>query len=370
MAAAAYCRTLGATRLYKKIDSTLRGHVRAEIHAALNGWEPESIAIVCPAFPEMGRTVLNGEVCVNGVPVSETALAKDPVNPVTDSRVPVLIGGAHVRHIAGESAQALADRIDASGPAVAVDAADAAELQRVAEAVVLMGSRAIAVGSAGLASHLARLWAVDTSALRRKSDPLDTEGTLTIVIVTSCQDLASQQAAVVSMAGATVFQPTAAELLDDHAWSQSSERAINQLNNGESILLLKAPTERRTDFSAALIPQRFADLAVRVIAGSEPNEKGHHARVSGVVVTGGDGARALTHALGATGLSIEGEVAIGIPLGRLVGGSAAGLRIVTKAGGFGAADALLQAVHAVRGEPAAAAHSQHPAGFAPADGAF
>src|SRR5262245_23419881 len=44
-------RTAGITRLYKKIDSTLRGQIGAELEAALDCWSPAAFAIVCPAFP-------------------------------------------------------------------------------------------------------------------------------------------------------------------------------------------------------------------------------------------------------------------------------------------------------------------------------
>src|SRR4051812_29401541 len=55
-AAVKQLRESGVTHLYKKIDSTLRGQIRAEIHAALDGWSPGAVAIVCPAFPAAGRT--------------------------------------------------------------------------------------------------------------------------------------------------------------------------------------------------------------------------------------------------------------------------------------------------------------------------
>lgn len=38
----------------------------------------------------------------------------------------------------------------------------------------------------------------------------------------------------------------------------------------------------------------------------------------------------------------------GVPLGTLTGGQAAGLPIVTKAGGFGTEDVLVRAVRAIR----------------------
>jgi len=45
--------------IFKKIDSTLRGNTRAEILAALDAYGFDT-AIVNPAFPEMGRVVENG----------------------------------------------------------------------------------------------------------------------------------------------------------------------------------------------------------------------------------------------------------------------------------------------------------------------
>jgi uncharacterized protein YgbK (DUF1537 family) len=45
-------------------------------------------------------------------------------------------------------------------------------------------------------------------------------------------------------------------------------------------------------------------------------------------------------ALRASGLSLSGEIAAGVPYGRLVGGAFAGLPVATKAGGFGTDTAL------------------------------
>ena len=62
--------------------------------------------------------------------------------------------------------------------------------------------------------------------------------------------------------------------------------------------------------------------------------------VSGLVIVGGDTARAVLHALRATGLTLSGQVEAGIPYGRLLDGPCGGLPVVTKAGGFGADTAL------------------------------
>jgi D-threonate/D-erythronate kinase len=108
---------------FKKIDSTLRGPIRAELEAIADAY-PRHALIVCPAYPQFGRTVLNGILLVDGIPVAESAFARDPRLPVIDSRVP--------------------------WPRV-YDAETDAELAQVA---ALCGPDCIGVGSGGLARYL------------------------------------------------------------------------------------------------------------------------------------------------------------------------------------------------------------------------
>ena len=63
-----------------------------------------------------------------------------------------------------------------------------------------------------------------------------------------------------------------------------------------------------------------------------------------VGLIGGDGARAALNRLGASGIRIVGSMIEGIPVGVIVGGTADGLPVFTKAGGFGAEDALVNVV--------------------------
>jgi hypothetical protein len=63
--------------------------------------------------------------------------------------------------------------------------------------------------------------------------------------------------------------------------------------------------------------------------------------VSGLGIVGGDTAQAVFRALHTSGLVLVGEVAPGVPYGRLLDGPFAGLPTATKAGGFGADTALV-----------------------------
>jgi len=184
------------------------------------------------------------------------------------------------------------------------------------------------VGSAGLARHLAFSWRMP--------------GAPAVVLVTSLQNAARRQAAAVENAGASRFEPAPTDLVDDRAWARLSAKILDRLDETNSTVLLTAPDDRSHGLPAALIPQRFAELAARMIAHRP------RGRISGIVVTGGDGARALVDALDASAINLRDEVVTGVPIGTLVGGPADGMAVVTKAGGFGDDDTLVQAVESVR----------------------
>ena len=100
--------------VFLKIDSTLRGPVASLIESALRV-SGRSIAMVAPAFPEQGRTVVDGQLIVNGE------------------------AGPRVSDVVGD------------GPHVVVDSEQLVQLARDAE----QHPEWLLVGSAGLARRLA-----------------------------------------------------------------------------------------------------------------------------------------------------------------------------------------------------------------------
>ena len=84
--------------IYKKIDSTLRGNVGAEIDALMaeSGY---ALACVAPAVPRNGRTTVNGICFVDGIPLYETEFAQDPFSPVRSSDAATIISGQSERKI-------------------------------------------------------------------------------------------------------------------------------------------------------------------------------------------------------------------------------------------------------------------------------
>jgi D-threonate/D-erythronate kinase len=127
------CQGIG-DGVFKKVDSTLRGPVAAELEAARVALG-RTMAVLAPSLPAQGRMVRAGRLLVRGVDVGSVADIVGAPAPV----VPV---------------EALA--AGSSAPLVVVDAATDADLDQIAAACVRRADL-LPAGSAGLAAAFARL---------------------------------------------------------------------------------------------------------------------------------------------------------------------------------------------------------------------
>ncbi|HEY9374184.1 four-carbon acid sugar kinase family protein, partial [Streptomyces sp.] len=139
-----------AELLLKTVDSTLRGHVDAEIRAAWQGSGRRAV-VVAPAFPAEGRTTEHAVQYVRGVPVHESEFARDPVHPVTRSDLTAVLPGA-VPVEPDEATARLPELLDRGGLFVCSAATDA-DLDRIVSAVP-RPDEVLWVGSPGLAAAL------------------------------------------------------------------------------------------------------------------------------------------------------------------------------------------------------------------------
>ena len=77
--------------IYKKTDSVMRGHPRAEIEAILAETGQRDCLFI-PANPSKGRLIVDGRYLINGTPLHETVFAHDPDHPRRSALVRELLG--------------------------------------------------------------------------------------------------------------------------------------------------------------------------------------------------------------------------------------------------------------------------------------
>ncbi|MFJ3901185.1 four-carbon acid sugar kinase family protein [Streptomyces sp. NPDC090025] len=294
----------GAGLLVKTVDSTLRGHVAAELRAALAG-SGRRVAIVAPAFPAEGRTTVDGVQYVHGVRVDESAFARDPAHPVGTADLALLLPGA-VPFAPGDDPARLA----AGGVFVASAVTDA-DLDALVAAVPRPGE-VLWVGSPGLADALARRHPRTPGAAPRPALPA-----------------ARRPLAVVGSA---------------HPASRRQLAAVRAAGEDDRGTVLHTPDERTEDPGPLL--RRLVDESCAAV---------REGRADGLVLTGGETAAAVLGALGATGIELYDEPEPGIARGTLHTdrGAAPGIPVLVKAGGFGDDATLVRLTRLLR-------HPGHP----------
>jgi uncharacterized protein YgbK (DUF1537 family) len=358
-----------AAVVYKKVDSTLRGNLGAEIVAAYDAMDADAAA-VAPAFPSNDRMTACGYHLVGGELVTETEAGNDPDSPVETPHLPRLLGSqvndtivqADVERVASRSTVEAFSRAnaDTTGTAAAedrrivvFDAVHDVHLDVVAEAACDYDGDVLLVGSAGLAEHV-RLPGVPTAEPPTvTADPTGTAfGVAGSVNPQTLTQLAAVPERQVIDLGATVAVRDPAE-----AAAVAADECIERFETEPTVVLASA--RDRSDVEAALEAANRADISERVARERVTTTLGMAAaRVwadcepRGLFLTGGSVAKAVLGRLDTGGIALSGErIAVGVPAGEVRGGRANATPVVTKAGAFGADSTIVDALEYLRRVP-------------------
>jgi uncharacterized protein YgbK (DUF1537 family) len=348
--------------IYKKMDSTLRGNIGAELDAVCDALAPD-IVVIAPAFPAMGRRLIDGNMYVNGQLLHETPVSADPRTPVTESNVPRLlarqttraIGHVAIAELMGEPEAVLARLAEMREQGIiyiVFDAESDEQLRRVVSLVRMCGLKAVWAGSAGLASCLP----IVARGSVGQSLPSISPRKPALVAIGSVHDRSRRQLQVLlqeqGVAGVSVAPEMA---LDAAARKQEIARVVELCREAaaagwRAVLYTQAEAAdieraftygersgRDRDETSRLIAEMLGEAAAQVI---------RLCGIERVVLTGGDTAKQVCSKLGAPYSRLLGEMETGIPISRL---GETYVYAVTKAGGFGSDDVFVKACRYLEG---------------------
>src|SRR5438067_7650457 len=83
----------GFDLIFKKTDSALRGQILIELSAMMQSLG-FAHALLLAQNPSRGRTIVDGEYRIDGVPLHQTSFADDPDRPAHSSDVVKLLGSS------------------------------------------------------------------------------------------------------------------------------------------------------------------------------------------------------------------------------------------------------------------------------------
>ena len=318
----------GSSVFYKKVDSTMRGNLAAEVKTLAESLHLRTI-IFTPAFPQNGRVVRDGVLYVDGAPVAETAFARDPIKPVTSSRLADVMAALAPMPLVAAGPATPPEAFTTPG-CFCCDAASYEDLLTLVRNV--LGVRAahevLWVGSAGLAGAL-------LEANGEKREPLPAPhrtpvNAPALLLVGSVHPKNRIQARVLIDSGEAeplYLDMTALEANPASELIRLESEALKRLKNGANLLLL-------TSYSEADI-RHDTSLAIAYTVGNLVRNLLAAVTVRGLFMTGGETAVHVLRALDCHSARLIREVELGVPLIQLQGGTCPDLYAITKAGAFG-----------------------------------
>jgi uncharacterized protein YgbK (DUF1537 family) len=335
-------KSMGGRVIYKKIDSTLRGNIGIELEAAIEELGSEK-AIVAPAFPEMGRTTEAGIMQVKGVAVAKTQFAKDPILPVQESHIPTLleqstkcrVGCVTVEDIEAGPASLYCKIKRMAQNIVVCDVIKQSHLADIVQAAILAKGRWLLCGSSGLARELHFFLANDRRPKRMASLSLPS-GPALLAISTRNQITKSQLIKAKNEIDLPILDLNL-EYLNQKGISSAkvekivaeAERLLEQSNR----LAISSASSPYVPALTRSIPVVMAEAVAAIL---------DRRKFNGLFLSGGDIAVEVCRRLSVSAISLRGEVELSIPAGELIGGQFGGMRVVTKAGGFGTEAAIVK----------------------------
>lgn len=329
----------------KRIDTTLRGNLGAEVDAALTSAAANTArpvrALCVPAFPASGRTTVGGLQLVDGQALTDTDAAADPLSPVASARVTEVLG----RQSRRRAVEVPLDVVSSGGPELVAALAQDADVL-VCDALEDAHIRTIAAAAAEVE---AVTWlSVDPGPFGAAladalglSTPAD-GGLTALAVAGSVTEVTQRQlAAVERQLGATFVDADASDL-DPAALARAVSEAAAATGEGiVGVRTAASPSDVvALDAAAAQrIPVALGELTRTVL------DRG---ATGGMYLTGGDVVAGVVDAVGADGLEVDEEVLPLAVAGWLVGGPHDGLPVVTKGGLIGDETAAIMCLEHLR----------------------
>lgn len=337
-------RDLGVKVLLNKVDSTLRGNPGVELIAALDALQGDH-AVLCSAYPQNQRTVENGVLLVDGIPVAETDVGQDQLSPLPSSRVDEIVsasleraGVAEKVHVRGsEGGEAITDMLPVL---ITVNARTSDELGILADRLVSTPSISLVAGSAGISVALADVLDADRFHYRKSRSDTGLLGRKVFIVTASQRQIIETQ---VKMLGSEM-DIVHAELSVDEALSgvtdESIERMIDVGQRVGVVVLRLGVLTTESDLGTSDLQSR-AQSIVRNI-GSAVRRISDATKPDTLIVIGGDTASGVLEACGVSSLRLRGELQPGTVSGIPVDGTIAETLLITRAGGFGDENSLFE----------------------------
>lgn len=332
-----YLRERGCTHFYIKycstFDSTPEGNIGPICDAAMEALKVR-YTLLCPALPVNGRTVRDGKLYVNGVPLHKSPMKDHPLTPMWD---------CDLKKLMEPQSKYPVYRIDLAGEAerctdehfyLVPDCENEADLKAIVDR---FGGEILLTGGSGLAVELARRWMAGREVGTKTLTCAATGNAL--LLAGSCSQATRGQIDRYRNSGGTCIRLSPNMIMDPDWNIAEFWNDIRQKLRQRCVLVYTSDTpeqvkqaQRRWGDISELLENALASLA-ELARGDGINK---------LIIAGGETSGAVTRRLGMQRFYIGQSVAPGVPV--MVPLEAKELRLILKSGNFGQPDFFERAI--------------------------
>lgn len=333
-----WLRARGAEQIFFKycstFDSTAEGNIGPVADALMAALEAD-FALVCPAFPENGRTIFNGYLFVGDLLLSDSSMKDHPLTPMCDASL-VRVMAAQSAHEVGlvpladvrGDIPARISSLKAGGKRYGViDAVEDADLRRIGAAAkdhtLITGGSGVALG---LPANFGISPAAAPAAPSRKGRSLVLAGSCSVATRAQIEHAKGHMPVREIDVDAVMAGEDVAVSLADWAASQPADAPVLIYSSADPAQVVALQDKYGRAETGAAVENVMGAIAATLVADGFDR----------IVVAGGETSGAVISALGVTALRIGPEIDPGVPWCETVGG--APLAVALKSGNFGAPD--------------------------------
>lgn len=301
--------------IYKKVDSTLRGNIKEECEEIIKYYKPE-IVIFNPAYPVLGRKVIDGIHFVNDLRLKETEFARDPEKPVKEDDIRKIFDTTSCHHNLEEVRNGLTIKEGVNTFDTELDS----DLAEIAKKCLDLNKKILYIGSAGLCDALFDELIIKNPAL---------------AIVGSVSKENEMAVDYCAKMGTKVLELSLKDFVGDR-YENTLKIALETLNAGQDLLITTSKNRKSYEESKSYLENKGLnqDKEFRKLIEVLVEEVIKKSKLSGLFITGGTTAFNALKALKASGTVLLRELEPGIIISEIKGLEDE-LLMISKAGAFG-----------------------------------
>ena len=329
-------------RIYKKIDSTLRGNVGAEIDAVMD-CSDYNLACVVPSAPRNRRTITGGLCYIDDVPLDKTEIANDPFSPVRTSDVREIVLSQTEKKVDlfpldvirsdFETALEYLEKLRLSGAEIVVaDSETFEDLQKVFRIFSSMDEKVLFAGSAGF------FHAVSLLSRRNKKvsqEQKNDDGKILLAVGSLMGTTRKQVEWIKERNSSLRIHSLVTKNIVEELAEEAGKIALSlkkDLESGYITLLQTEYVEKAAAGDALKISAFMGEVLRNLLDETE---------LDTLVVTGGDTSLNVLKQLKVRKLDLVDELLPGIPVSEIeIPGYGKKMTFITKAGSYGEVDAF------------------------------